>query len=211
MQPTPRKPEQPVLWLIAGPNGCGKSSFYNHTDIEGWGGSVWIINPDLLTQRIVEQEGLDVAAANLQAVQRIETWLFDSLDVHQTVGVETVLSTGKYRPLVAQAKVRGFEVRLVYVLVRNADIQVERIRLRVAEGGHHVPEEKTRARRERSFRQLVWFLEQADRAWVYDNSTAEPELLMEKRGDALLVLSNRLPGDLIAIFEAEAITLRPPA
>lgn len=211
MQPTPRKPEQPVLWLIAGPNGCGKSSFYNHTDIEGWGGSVWIINPDLLTQRIVEQEGLDVAAANLQAVQRIETWLFDSLDVHQTVGVETVLSTGKYRPLVAQAKVRGFEVRLVYVLVRNADIQVERIRLRVAEGGHHVREEKTRARRERSFRQLVWFLEQADRAWVYDNSTAEPELLMEKRGDALLVLSNRLPGDLIAIFEAEAITLRPPA
>lgn len=144
-------------------------------------------------------------------MQRIETWLFDSLDVHQTVGVETVLSTGKYRPLVAQAKVRGFEVRLVYVLVRNADIQVERIRLRVAEGGHHVREEKTRARRERSFRQLVWFLEQADRAWVYDNSTAEPELLMEKRGDALLVLSNRLPGDLIAIFEAEAITLRPPA
>ncbi len=47
MRPTPRKPERPVFWIIAGPNGSGKSSFYNRTDFEGWGGSVWIINPDL--------------------------------------------------------------------------------------------------------------------------------------------------------------------
>ena len=93
MRPTPRKPEKPVLWIIAGPNGCGKSSFYNRTDIEGWGGSVWIINPDLLTQRIVEQEHLGIDAANLAAVERIERWLFTSVDVHQTIGVETVLST----------------------------------------------------------------------------------------------------------------------
>lgn len=31
----PRKPEKPILWIIAGPNGSGKSSFYSRTDIEG--------------------------------------------------------------------------------------------------------------------------------------------------------------------------------
>lgn len=46
---TPRKAERPIFWIVAGPNGSGKSSLYNETSIEGWGGSVWIINPDLLT------------------------------------------------------------------------------------------------------------------------------------------------------------------
>lgn len=46
---TPRKAERPIFWIIAGPYGSGKSSLYNETSIEGWGGSVWIINPDLLT------------------------------------------------------------------------------------------------------------------------------------------------------------------
>ena len=69
---TPRRPERPILWIVAGPNGSGKSSFYNRTDIEGWGGSVWIINPDLLTAAIVDAENLSLEAANLAAVQRIE-------------------------------------------------------------------------------------------------------------------------------------------
>ena len=46
---TPRKPQRPVLWIVAGPNGSGKSSLYNRSDIEGWGGSVWIIgDPELM-------------------------------------------------------------------------------------------------------------------------------------------------------------------
>ena len=103
---TPRKPERPVLWIIAGPNGCGKSSLYNRSDIEGWGGSVWIINPDLLTQHIVEHEALALLDANLAAVQRIETWLHGSLDVYQTIGVETGLSSDKYRRLLTEAQAR---------------------------------------------------------------------------------------------------------
>ena len=94
---SPREPEQPTLWIVVGPNGSGKSSAYNRSDIEGWGGSVWIVNPDLLTRTIVDAEGLDVQSANLAAVQRIEHWLYASIDTYQTIGVETVLSSPKYR------------------------------------------------------------------------------------------------------------------
>jgi hypothetical protein len=76
---TPRRPERPVFWIVAGPNGSGKSSLYNRTDIEGWGGSVWIINPDLLTAKIAEVEDLPTEAANLAAVQRVEQWLEASI------------------------------------------------------------------------------------------------------------------------------------
>ena len=134
MRPTPRKAEQLILWIVARPNGSGKSSFYNRTDIEGWGGSVWIINPDLLTLQISEREQVD--NPNLEAVQRIERWLYDSVDVYQTIGVETVLSTPKYRPLVERAQMQGFDVRIIFIVLRSAELQLERVRIRVAEGGH---------------------------------------------------------------------------
>ena len=47
---------RPKLWIVAGPNGSGKSTLYDTTLIDDFGRSVWIINPDLLTQRIIDQE-----------------------------------------------------------------------------------------------------------------------------------------------------------
>ena len=90
--------EPPVFLIVAGPNGSGKSSAYQDADFEAFGRCVWIINSDLLAARIREVERLALAAANLEAVRRIEAWLKTSIRAHQTVGVETVLSTPKYRP-----------------------------------------------------------------------------------------------------------------
>lgn len=187
---------RPRLWIVAGPNGSGKSSAYDRSDVDEFGGSVWIINPDLLTARIQEAERLPLREANLQAVKRIEDWLEASLDVHQTIGVETVLSTDKYRRLVEKAKLRSFEIRLIYVFLRSAEAQIERIRWRVAKGGHAVPDDKVRARRERSFDQLPWFMEAADSAWLFDNSGAEPELVGRKDG-GVLRLSEGVPDELL--------------
>lgn len=196
MSPTVRRPQRPRLWIVAGPNGSGKSSAYDRSDVDEFGGSVWIINPDLLTDRLREAEQLPPADANLAAITRIETWLDASIDVHQTIGVETVLSTPKYRRLVEKAKQRGFEVRLIYVFLRSTDLQLERIRLRVAKGGHNVPEHKVRERRERSFDQLGWFLAAADAAWIFDNSGAEPRLVGRKQAGAT-TLSSSMPDELL--------------
>ena len=174
---------RPRLWIVAGPNGSGKSSAYDQNDVGELGGSVWIINPDLLTARIQVAERVTLQAANLEAVKRIERWLEASLDAHQTIGVETVLSTDKYRRLVERAKERRFEVRLVYVFLRSAELQIERIRLRVAKGGHHVLDDKVRSRRERSLEQLSWFFAAADEAWLYDNSADAPAFVGKKEGD----------------------------
>ncbi|MEA1084917.1 hypothetical protein SFC76_11660 [Sphingomonas sp. CD22] len=78
-------------------------------------------------------------AANLAAVQRVEQWLEASIAAYQTIGVETVLSSPKYRRLVEMARQRGFEIRMIYVVLDTVDLQLSRIRNRVAEGGHDVP------------------------------------------------------------------------
>lgn len=179
--------ERPTFWMVAGPNGSGKSSLYGNTDIEAFDQSVWIINPDLLTQRIQDVEKLQLDEANVQAVRRIETWLEASIRAHQTVGVETVLSTDKYRRLVLEAKQRQFAFRLIFVMLASPDLNVQRVRLRVSKGGHDVPEAKIRKRWTRSLGQLPWYLDQADQAAIFDNSGAIPQLIGRKQRDVITI------------------------
>ena len=185
--------ERPIFWIIAGPNGSGKTSAYDNTDIEAFSRSVWIINPDLLTARIQDVEGLPLNAANLEAVQRIEAWLEASIRAHQTVGVETVLSTGKYRRLVVEAKALNFEVRLTYVILNSPTLNIERVKLRVAKGGHDVATDKIVERYARSLQQLTWFLEQADQALIFDNSGNFPRLIGRKKHATITLDPDALP------------------
>jgi predicted ABC-type ATPase len=159
---------------------------------------VWIINPDLLAARIRDVERLSLIDANLEAVKRIERWLESSIDAHQSVGVETVLSTRKYRRLVEKAKSLGFEIGLIYVILQAPELNVERVRLRVLKGGHSVSEAKIVERYWRSLDQLPWFLQEADKAWLYDNSGAAPKLIGQKEDSIVTLDHDALP----AIVEA---------
>ncbi|ACI91614.1 conserved hypothetical protein [Afipia carboxidovorans OM5] len=185
--------ERPKLWIVAGPNGSGKSSLYTGSGIEDFGRSVWIINPDVLSLQISEAEKCDPDAANLAAVKRIYTWLEASIAAYRTVGVETVLSTEKYREMITDAKARGFEIRLIYVLLKTAQMNIERVRVRVAKGGHAVPEDKIVSRRDKSLAQLPWFLKAADGAWIFDNSGKAPQLIASKADGVITMDPAALP------------------
>lgn len=188
------KSEVPTFWIIAGPNGSGKSTLYGSKRDAIYGNTIiadvrrpfWIINPDLLARRIAETERLNARKANVAAVTRIEGWLDASIDAHQSVGVETVLSTDKYRRLVRAAKKKGYEIRLVYVVLRNAALNVSRVKLRVLKGGHSVPVKKIKERWYRSLEQLPWFLKQADRALLFDN-TKKLRLIGQKSGETIVL------------------------
>ncbi|HEX5257353.1 MAG TPA: AAA family ATPase [Sphingomicrobium sp.] len=175
-----RKSNPPRFLVIAGPNGSGKTTAYERSIVQLRGRALRIINPDRLAKRLESFEKISAEKANLEAVSRIEQWLETSILAGHSVGVETVLSTGKYRRLVDKAKFLGFEIQLIYVVLDNPDLNVQRVALRVRRGGHSVPEEKIRTRYVRSLAQLPWFFEQADMALLFDNSGATPRLVGEK-------------------------------
>jgi predicted ABC-type ATPase len=71
---------------------------------------------------------------------------------------------------VEAAKAQNWLVRLLYVGLGNATLNVQRVASRVSDGGHDVPEEDIRRRFERSMANLPLAAEFVDLLSVYDNS-----------------------------------------
>lgn len=80
-------------------------------------------------------------------------------------------------------------------------MNIDRVRQRVAAGGHDVAEDKIRERRERSFQQLPWFLQQADLALIFDNSGDRPKLIGRKE-HSHIVLDPAAPPAIRAAVES---------
>jgi predicted ABC-type ATPase len=107
---------------------------------------------------------------------------------------ETVMShIGKVKFLDEAQRV-GFRTYLYYVATEDADINVERVKIRVASGGHSVPEEKIRSRYQGSLALLLQAVEYSNRAYIFDNSGQEHDLIAEvTNGESLEIKTTQIP------------------
>ncbi len=100
--------------------------------------------------------------------------------------IETVLSSGKLRPRVIAAREGGFQISLIFVTLRTAELNVRRVAQRVQLGGHPVPQDRIIDRRRNAHANFAWFAAHADLVLVFDN-TNEPTLAAAKIEGAWLV------------------------
>jgi predicted ABC-type ATPase len=103
-------------------------------------------------------------------LQRIEELFEQRADF----AFETTLASRTFAPFLRRARTTGYDVRLIYVWLNNADLCIERIRGRVRSGGHFVEDEIVRRRYERSLRNFFRLYQPLADDWrVYDNSGLE--------------------------------------
>ncbi|MBI2709810.1 MAG: zeta toxin family protein [Actinobacteria bacterium] len=156
----------PVLHLIAGPNGAGKSTLYDR--VIGPVTKLEFVNADV----IAASEWPDDAAAHAYDASRLAAERRDELLAAGTSFVtETVFSHDSKVDLVKAAAEAGYLVILHVVLVPE-DLAVARVRNRVENDGHDVPEEKVRSRYARLWSLVAKAIELVDEATLYDNSSA---------------------------------------
>jgi predicted ABC-type ATPase len=86
--------------------------------------------------------------------------------------------------MMVEAKSRGFEVVLIYIGTESVEINLARIKNRVLQGGHDVPEKDVRRPYQRSFRNLPIALARADHTILFDNSTEEGYRLVAVLGSS---------------------------
>ncbi|PZR93463.1 MAG: hypothetical protein DI537_10075 [Stutzerimonas stutzeri] len=170
----------PWLWILAGPNGSGKTTIAAHPAVMALMAGTPSLNADELAKKIAEAEGTAVTREiSLQAARSIDAEVDKHVDDGRSFSVETVLSSMKYKATVRRARRAGFQIGLIFVFTSRADLNVLRVSQRVMAGGHDVPKDKVRARWTSSINNLAWFAGRADQLLVIDNSRA-PEFLLER-------------------------------
>ena len=218
----------PLLVVVAGPNGSGKTTLVRRGVLEQALRPPWIersesegfrddapppdptlvppmtrINPDDLAKALAGG-GQPTPEHSLRAAQASDALLDTEIAAGRPVLVETVLSSDKLQSRVLAAKAAGYTVALVYVTLRHEALNVARVVLRHARGGHGVPRDRILDRRARSHARFAWFAERADFVAVFENS-AEPVCAAMKRGGRWwLWRLDLLPPDLAATVEATA-------
>jgi len=92
---------------------------------------------------------------------------------------ETVMSDPNKVELLREAQRLGFRTYLYFVATEDPQINLGRVRNRVAEGGHDVPEEKVIARYHRSLGLVREAMLHTNRAFFFDTSEKEPRYIAE--------------------------------
>lgn len=186
------------LWIIGGVNGAGKTTLTTKDVLRVYLGDIDIIDPDERTREIRQKHpSLTQDDANLRAAQETEDEVRQRIERRDTFGVETVLSSDKYKPYVSRARTLGYQVGLIYVALSSPLLAIERVRTRVQAGGHNVAPDKVKSRWERSMANMPWFASRSD-MWVVvcnDSPFGEAILIAYGKHEAATILAPSLvPG-----------------
>ena len=164
---------KPVLIVIAGPNGSGKTTITSRVLHHEWLEDVVYINPDNVAQEVYGDWNSPQAV--LKAAQHCEQMREECLLNRMSMIFETVMSTDSKVDFIRRAKEAGFFVRLFFVSTSNPKINAARIADRVMKGGHDVPISKIISRYSKSVINCAVASSFADRTYVYDNSVENAE------------------------------------
>ena len=164
---------KPVLIVIAGPNGSGKTTITSKILKHEWLENALYVNPDQVAQdRFGDWNSPE---AVLQAAQYCEEQREACLRQGQSLIFETVLSTDSKVDFIRRAHEAGYFIRIFFVSTAHPAINAARIAQRVMEGGHDVPISKIIPRYQKSILNCKRVAAIADRVYIYDNSVDDAE------------------------------------
>jgi predicted ABC-type ATPase len=168
-----RELSPPIFLMFAGPNGSGKSTITQAFRDRGLFPANYVNADEIAKTLLGSSEEIGYQAAQMAEVQRQEL-----MRRRQSLAFETVMSHPSKLALLEQAQLLGYQVILVFVGTNNPQINVERVALRVQQGGHDVPTDKVIARYHRTLQLLPRALELANTAYIFDN-TQTAELILQ--------------------------------
>jgi predicted ABC-type ATPase len=189
----------PSVYIIARPNGAGKTTFAQRF-LPRYADCKNFINADLIALGLspFAPEAAAFSAGRLM-LEEIERFANRGDDF----GFETTLSGTTYLQLIRRLRARSYAVHILFLWLPEVELSLSRIRDRVLEGGHNVPEPIVRRRYERSIKNFLQvYRSKADFWTLFDNSGSAPATIaLEKQGQ-LRIIEGELYGDLIRRYGA---------
>jgi predicted ABC-type ATPase len=160
--------------IIAGPNGAGKTTFAREF-LPNEANCPNFVNADLIAA------GLSPFAPDLAAFKAgrimLET-IADYARRGESFAFETTLSSLTYAQMIPTWQASGYAVKLIFLSLPNADMAVQRVAARVAQGGHNIPEDTVRRRFAAGINNFSRYKLLVNDWQLYDNSAA-PVILLD--------------------------------
>ena len=165
--------------IIAGPNGAGKTTFaLEYLPHEA--NCPVFVNADLIAA------GLSPFLPGVAAI-RAGRLMLQEISNHTKKGgsfvVETTLAGRGYVKRIKRWRADGYKVKLIFLSLATPEEAIDRVKLRVAQGGHHIPEDVICRRFtagknnfDTIYRHLVDY-------WQLINNSGDMPILIEKGGN----------------------------
>ncbi|MCD4743742.1 MAG: zeta toxin family protein [Desulfobacteraceae bacterium] len=163
--------ESKHLWILAGGNGAGKSTFYR-LYLSKYG--IKFINADLIAKEIDSKNPEDLSYQAAALASKIR----EDLIIHGvSFCFETVFSHESKIDFIAKARAHGYKITLVYIHLSSSELNEARVHQRVSEGGHSVSSEKIHSRIPRTMKHIKTALPLVDDVRLLDNSSIDDPFL----------------------------------
>ena len=180
--------QEKKLYIISGCNGAGKTtaSFNILPDLLN---CKEFVNADEIARGLspFQPENVSIEAGRLM-LKRID----ELINSNQDFSFETTLSTRSFINTIESAKSKGYYITLIFFWLESIELAKDRVKKRVAEGGHNIESDVIERRYKAGIKNLFnLYFNKVDSLLIYDNSTAESELIAEKEiEDELFTIHN---------------------
>jgi predicted ABC-type ATPase len=178
------KDKNPILYILAGPNGIGKTtSFYDLVPQ-----NIKFINADDLAKQFRESLG-DI---NVQEIANGEATMQMNLLIAQreSFGFETNLADNETWKFIESIQLIGYKIVVNFFCVDSVQTCINRVLNRVKEGGHFVRPDIVQMRYENGLKLLKYYFELPDYLILTNNSDAPVEFLGVEKGNIVFQESN---------------------
>ena len=181
------------LYIISGCNGAGKTTA-SYTILPEMLDCNEFVNADEIAKGLspFNPNGVAIKAGRLM-LTRIDELLENGVDF----AFETTLETRSYANTVRKAQEKGYLVTVLYFWLNSPELAVERVRIRVKEGGHNIPEKTIRRRYDLGISNMFNLYIPIVDYWMFiDNSKTPFEILAEGQGEKEVVKNEMIWNEL---------------
>jgi predicted ABC-type ATPase len=122
---------------------------------------------------------------------------------NENFAFETTLATKTYKEKVLNAKKEGYFVTLLFFWLKNTELAKERVKTRVLEGGHNIPEDIIERRYLNGIINLFdIYLPIVDQVLIFDNSEGKHKLIAEKNfGEEISIIKEKEFNELKSYYD----------
>lgn len=166
----------PNLYIIAGCNGSGKTTA-SYTVLPEMLNCEEFINADEIARGLSPFNPDKVAIESGRIMLRR---INDFINKKHDFAFETTLSTKSHIKTIEKAKDNEYEITLLFLFLDSVDLAIERVKARVEEGGHDIPEKVIRRRYFAGIKNLFdLYIPVCDYWMITNNSNPNLELIAE--------------------------------